>query len=242
MSVIAFVLLTTLLGCAEVAFCQNCTLPVGLHGNWKSSNLGTVNVTSTSPSLAFSRIFSVQNVTRNDFDCVSISGDKYVLRSKHSEITFNNNPDYYLWMCMQFFRASDYSYYFYMFSMKESFYGNVRILGGTNDSATTPVSKVCGETIPASEFYTLIKSGHETTAAVDCPDALLGSFNYTFQNATGLVYCKNTINACAATTLRTHLIVNTTGFHEAFLLELRNTTMYCQLHVRGGVVRLSVQR
>ncbi|XP_052238103.1 uncharacterized protein LOC127849521 [Dreissena polymorpha] len=122
-----------------------------------------------------------------------------------------NNTDSYFWMCLQFNKASDYSYYFYMFSDKEPFLASLRILGGTYSSI---VGKVCAASVPVSEFHTLLKIGNENAAKVDCPDPLLGSFNYTYTEKK-VTYCANvntaTINACDAATFRTHVIVDNTG-------------------------------
>ncbi|KAH3830774.1 hypothetical protein DPMN_104026 [Dreissena polymorpha] len=56
--------------------------------------------------------------------------------------------------------------------------------------------------------------GNENAAKVDCPDPLLGSFNYTYTEKK-VTYCANvntaTINACDAATFRTHVIVDNTG-------------------------------
>ncbi|XP_052281585.1 uncharacterized protein LOC127879033 [Dreissena polymorpha] len=135
--------------------------------------------------------------------------------SKYKEVTFNHNDDVFLWICVEFFRASNYSYYFYLYSKTEPLYENVRIFGGARD--TTTANQTCAQTqMAAQEFHTLVRKGNETAAisAVNCPDPLLGSFQFTYTNKSG-TYCGNvstaTINACEAATLRTHVLVNNSG-------------------------------
>lgn len=60
--------------------CQNCTLDSALWGTWTSTNLGTVTISETSPSLTSTKTFFGQSVTQNEFDCSFISDSKYVLQ------------------------------------------------------------------------------------------------------------------------------------------------------------------
>ena len=59
---------------------QSCTLDTSLDGVWTTTNFGTVTIQQTNPHLSMTQLFPGVTGSSTDFDCLLISGDKFILR------------------------------------------------------------------------------------------------------------------------------------------------------------------
>ncbi|XP_060601990.1 uncharacterized protein LOC132755196 [Ruditapes philippinarum] len=197
---------------------QQCSsFPSALDGTWTSTSFETITIDSTSMSLSMTKTFQSSH-TASHFDCVLNSGTQYVFKMNQTVQILGNTLDVYPYGCFDFRQASTYSYYFYLNSATEITLSDLRFRAilTTNVDTITSLTDICNSsTVDTAEFYTMIKTGNETAAisAIQCPDPILGFFQYTYTDQTG-TYCDNvntsTIIACSNQS-HAELLIDNTG-------------------------------
>ncbi|XP_053380821.1 uncharacterized protein LOC123549460 [Mercenaria mercenaria] len=180
------------------------SVPDALDGVWTSTSLETITISSSAKTLSMTKTFH-SSLSGSNFECVLNSGTQYVFKMNETVPILSGTLQVYPYGCFDFRQAGTYSYYFYLNSAEEITLGDLRfkaVLSGSVDTITSLTDICDSSTVDTAEFYTMIKSGSESEAisAVQCPDNILGLFQYTYTDQTG-TYCESvntsTVIACS---------------------------------------------
>ncbi|XP_060083306.1 uncharacterized protein LOC132562572 [Ylistrum balloti] len=156
-----------------------CSYPSDLNGVWYSSDFGEVTFTSS----AFTTKYSVSTFGVQTFTCTENSNNYYLAVS-------NSFP--YLGVSLQLALCLD---MFSQSSDKVVYYTALPVLANTTNDRL--VLKVSGYSFSISndcdfsasrdvrQMAAFVKNGSIANAKINCPDSLLGIFNYTYDTGSG---------------------------------------------------------
>ncbi|XP_046354242.2 cell wall adhesin EAP1-like [Haliotis rufescens] len=183
-----------------LVFCKNadgaCTFPSDLTGSWVTSTMGTI--TFTTSQVTIPSVYTFGNLV---FDCDTLDGTQYLLRSTTTVSVLNNQLD--VVTCFNditmLTTSIKYKLQHATTTLNDASNWRIKVLPtGTTLSAST----LCDVTTPyatGSEDI-LIKDGSASSAYSQCPDALLGKFAYTYDAGSGDV-CSSGSNLDVCTDL-----------------------------------------
>ncbi|XP_052076618.1 uncharacterized protein LOC127714586 isoform X3 [Mytilus californianus] len=162
----------------------SCTFPSALTGDWYSSNGGELTFTSTS----FSN-FKVASFGSYTFTCEISSGSQYI---SSSEVFYVFNLPFIAYICMDLTRISGYKYRYYQPTTQliDAEYNRLKIY--LNNTVTvSDISTICElSDYTTLSYHMLLKNNTISSQKIQCPNAFLGTFNYTYDTGSG--------NLCAA--------------------------------------------
>ncbi|KAK6179304.1 hypothetical protein SNE40_011695 [Patella caerulea] len=171
-----------------------CTFPADLLGIWDSSSLEQLNFTDTS-TVVIPNIHTYGAVT---FNCESVSGSKYILRSSSTVVTLFGTPMEAA-TCLQLVQVTSSAKYTYIHAttpLQQA--GNERVKLNPVSASLTEAA-VCDESTPYPDgtYDILIKNGALSLATVTCPDVLLSKFSYTVD---GNCFSNSSLDVCSDNT------------------------------------------
>ncbi|XP_033743695.1 uncharacterized protein LOC117329715 [Pecten maximus] len=172
-----------------------CSYPSVLDGAWFSSDFGEVTFSSN----AFTTKYSVSTFGVQTFTCTESSSNYYLGVS--NSFTYLGVP-LQVGLCMDMFSTS---------SNKIVYYSALPVLANTTNDRL--VLKVSGASFTISgdcdfssardvrQMGVLVKNGSVSDAKINCPNSLLGRFNYTFDTGSGNLCTGSTeLDVCSENT------------------------------------------
>ncbi|XP_067663671.1 uncharacterized protein [Haliotis asinina] len=166
-------------------FCANadgaCTFPSDLTGTWVTSTMGTI--TFTTFQVTIPSVYTYGNLI---FDCDTLDGTQYLLRSTTTVTVLGNQLD--VVTCFNditmLTTGVKYKLQHATAALNDASGWRLKVLPtGSSLAAST----LCDESTPYAigTQDILIKDGSASSAFIQCPDALLGTFSYTYDAGSG---------------------------------------------------------
>ncbi|XP_069129020.1 uncharacterized protein [Argopecten irradians] len=156
-----------------------CSFPSALSGTWFSSDFGEVTFSSNT----FTTKYSVSEFGTQTFTCTENSNNNYLAVS--NAFTYLG-VSLQLALCMNMFSQQ---------SSKVVYYSALPVLANTTNArlvlkvnpATFTISNDCdfSSASDVRQMGVFVKNGSLTDAKINCPNSLLGRFNYTFDSGSG---------------------------------------------------------
>ncbi|XP_061184214.1 uncharacterized protein LOC133192240 [Saccostrea echinata] len=169
-----------------------CTFPESLDGLWTSSHNGDLTFNSTHVE------YPVEATGGNlIFECYELTGTKYLLRSETFPL-FSSYAVAVICMELTELKTGLYQMNIYTSKLADANYQRVKYI----TTSTTVTDSVACDNSANTEFHLLVKNGSLSDVSMQCPDILLGSFVFTF-NETSCVNDTGSLDACSGTNLDT---------------------------------------
>ncbi|XP_046563376.1 cell wall adhesin EAP1-like [Haliotis rubra] len=168
-----------------LVLCKNadgaCTFPSDLTGTWVTSTMGTI--TFTTSQVTIPSVYTYGNLI---FDCDTLDGTQYLLRSTTTVTVLGNQLD--VVTCFNdvtmLTTSVKYKLQHATAALNDASGWRIKVLPtGTSLVASTLCDASTPYAIGTQDI--LIKDGSASSAYIQCPDALLGTFSYTYDAGSG---------------------------------------------------------
>ncbi|KAK3576458.1 hypothetical protein CHS0354_025220 [Potamilus streckersoni] len=160
------------------------------NSTWRDSTKGDLTFSKTTMA---GWSFMTEGRTVSNWRCFGervIESQTYLILKLTDSIS--GKVPVFAYLCLRITHQSDYSVYYYQTHGQEFSAGQERLLLTTN-SSVPDTSQMCDTSSiePMEQFHVMLKSGYESTAKQNCPNAIRGNFDYVYYGAGGSVACNS---------------------------------------------------
>ncbi|KAK3097990.1 hypothetical protein FSP39_015096 [Pinctada imbricata] len=164
----------------------DCTFPITWNSTWYDSATGDIEFNYDRHAIDSGWTINIHGTSVTSWTCqTNSSADNYIL-FKGDQLVDVNGEKYNAFRCIKWTKLTDHSYRYYIYNDQYANAGEQRVHVESHDPSVNSwnISDYCSPSSPPSseEYNVLVKKGYEAEVRQWCPNIMLGTFSYMFND------------------------------------------------------------